>query len=109
MGCRQVRPPAPEKSPRTQPIRGLKTPRETRSPLLVPGSILGVLRKRRMARRDYSKDLRISLAVSSALILLYSRTHRVQHPLFVGELAGLEFRVEQIAVERQLKTAAGGG
>ena len=34
--------------------------------------------------------------------------NRVEHPLLVGKLAHLEFRVHQIPVERQLETAAAG-
>jgi hypothetical protein len=31
---------------------------------------------------------------------------RVEHPLFVGELAGLELGIDQVAVDGQLETAA---
>ena len=41
--------------------------------------------------------------------LLQSFTNRFEHCLLVGELAGLEFRVEQFAVDGQFETTAAAG
>ena len=40
------------------------------------------------------------------LVLLEPFPHRIEDPLLVGELAGLQLGVEQIAVHRELETTA---
>ena len=41
--------------------------------------------------------------------LLLFALNRIKDPLLIGELAGLELRVDQFVIDRQLEAAAAGG
>src|SRR5262245_8262650 len=60
--------------------------------------------RQRQKRRD-PRPVLVGLAVSFIYLLLESTADRVERPLLVGKLAGLELRVDQVAVDRELEAA----